>query len=949
MPQPANAFFGREADLAALRDLLARGERLVTVTGTGGVGKTRLVQQLVAQYGGDTSLAEEFCFCDLSEARDVDALCRLTAHALDVPLGTGPAVEAVGRALSARGRVLLLLDNFEQLVAPAADAVSAWLRLAPAARLLVTSRERLRLSEELVWELAPLHVPSAEERAEESEAVRLLIDRAQRIRRGYAPDEDEVRVLGELARKLDGLPLSLELAAARCNTLGPRALLERLSRRFEVLARGPRDASDRQATLRASLTWSWELLSPWERAALAQCAVFRGDFTLDAAEHVIDVTDHAGAPPPLDVVQSLREKSLLRAIEPAGARAELRLGLYVSVAQYAGERLDELGLRDATARRHAAYYVTRGEAWAAASFSADWKHARAELALDQENLLAVVEAALAPGAAREESVTDAARALLALEPLLILRASLPWHLGLLDGVIAEATRADVPGALLARLLAARATAGRRSGRMTESLRDLERGLSIAQKLGDPWVEACVRLAQGACLSDLGQRDAALAAFERAEACSLAAGSRADEALVAWRRGILQREHGQIAEALVCFRKAISLHHALGDTRREGIVLGDLGLALQEQGDLAEARASLTAALALHRAAGESYYDAVATTMLGLVDHEEGDHEAAAARYAAALRSIRLLGDRLWEAMLLQYLGMLCHARGELDAARTHLEAARAYFGEVDARPHIAFVDAQLGAVEATSGRPDAAAARLDAAAVVFATPEDPSWGVVELLRAYAELRKARAAGERGAADVEHAQKRAAHDRIAAVLLPDEGGADATSERSTLLSRSLDVRLSLNLLTTSFGEDVAQVRARAGAAERGTVVAAAADALLVQREGEWFRLPGQARVERCKRRAPRALLVTLAEQWLRAPGELVSPKALVEAAWPGERMQPSAARNRLHVAIAMLRGHGLREILQRQDGGYRLDPAVPVRFASVAEARAVNGVVTSQEP
>lgn len=384
---PATVFVGRARDLARLEEVFTSGAPLVTLFGTAGIGKTTLARRFAEAHRRRFGPA---LFCDLTEARDVQSLCEAVAQAASAPLtramDDAALVAHLGEIVGAQGPVLIVLDNVEQILGVAERALDAWMSQAPGAQFLVTSRERLRSAVELVHELDPLRLPQPGEDPTTSEAVQLFVARVQALAPGYAPGDEEARLIAALTRELDGLPLAIELAAARSRVLGAGALLSRLDRRFDMLTRPARGAAPRQATLRAAIDASWDRLSPAERHALSQCSVFRGGFDASAAEAVIQLGDPDGSSV-LDVLQALRDKSLVRGDE-RGDRGQLRLSLFLSIREYAREKL--VGA-DAANDRHAVYFVRYADELALRLEGAGIAAALEDFDEERDNLVAAVD------------------------------------------------------------------------------------------------------------------------------------------------------------------------------------------------------------------------------------------------------------------------------------------------------------------------------------------------------------------------------------------------------------------------------------------------------------------------------------------------------------------------------------------------------------------------------
>ncbi len=561
LPSPQTRFFGRDADLARLRQLFRAGAGLVTLWGPPGIGKTRLAIELCRrdQLERAGQPIVEVWFCDLSTARTAD----------EVEAAVTPVLAA-----RQRGPGLLVLDNFEQVAEHARTTVGMWAQAAPELAILVTSRERLRLGHEVIHEVEPLA----------DEAVQLFLDRAQQAAPARRAPLDGARV-AELVAGLEGIPLAIELAAARLDLLGLDGLLARLGRPLELLAPAARDAPAHHATLERAIDRSYRLLRPVGQHALAQCAVFVAGFTVEAAEAVLELGAGARV---LDVLQALRDRSLLRRVD---AGATPRFALHAMVRAFAALALGDGDDAAALRARHARYYL------GAAATLAPVEH---------ENLAAAI-AQLQPSRTSDMLVELHGRALAV---------------------------AAVAASVRARGHRARGQALQLRGRLPEARMELERALELA--------EAEPELA-GAIWMDLGvlyheRRDMAharaayLTALERL-------GPHADTAALARGKGNLGAVHhdlGQLDQAQAHYQEALAGFRAAGERRSEGLFLTNLGVLEQERGKHAPARRSYLEALEQLTGVGDRRVEAITHTNLGLLWQELGEPAQACACHERAL-------------------------------------------------------------------------------------------------------------------------------------------------------------------------------------------------------------------------------------------------------------------------------------------------------------------------
>jgi predicted ATPase/transcriptional regulator with XRE-family HTH domain/tetratricopeptide (TPR) repeat protein len=398
LPEEATSFIGRAGEIATLDQLLRRPEvRLVTLTGPGGSGKTRLALRAAANLLGE--FTDGVFFVSLAALDDPQVVPSAMATALNLreQEGHGP-VDTVEDHLRERN-LLLVLDNFEHLPG-AARLLSGLLEHCPKVHLLVTSRAILRLSWEYVFEVQPLAVPdpardAGSQMLSQYDGVALFIERARAADSAFSVTSENARAVAEICYHLDGLPLAIELAAARVRVFPPQALLRRPSSRLKLLIGGAQDRPTRQQTLRAAIDWSYSLLNDREQRLFARLAAFAGGCTMEAAEVVCSVAGDLAADPlddaaaVVDDVASLIDKSLLRHREPA-AYPEPHLRMLETIREYALERLKESGEEAMVRRQHAAYFLALAEQ-AAAEFSgprrADWLN---RLEDDHDNLRAAL-------------------------------------------------------------------------------------------------------------------------------------------------------------------------------------------------------------------------------------------------------------------------------------------------------------------------------------------------------------------------------------------------------------------------------------------------------------------------------------------------------------------------------------------------------------------------------
>ena len=668
LPVPPTPLQGRDREVAEVVDMLGRDDvRLVTITGPGGVGKTRVALAVATALAVD--MADGAAFIALVDITDAELVVPTIAHGLGLRRTRGPGqLERVKLWLGGK-ELLLVLDNFEQVVA-AGPVVGDLLAACPQLRVLVTSRAPLRLSGEHEYPVAPL--PSAA-------AIALFIDRARAIRPTLDLSSASQGAIAEICARLDGLPLAIELAAACVRLFSLEAILDRLDDRLELLAGGARDLPTRQQTLRSTIEWSYELLDPAEQALFRRLSVFVGGFTLDSAAVVLgEATPDVALVRRLD---SLVAQSLLQRTGEPGI--EVRLGMLESISAYGREQLLAHQEEESTRQVHAAFFLQLAEEAEPKLMSADWEGWVDRLEREHDNL----------------------------------RAALRWCLDRDMGVWAL----RISGALSRFWFL--------HGDLREGRRWLGQSLAIGK---DAEATVRVRALAGAGLLALEEHDyeAAVPLLEESLRLCVDADDKRRLAVVLGVHALAARYRLDYAAGMEFYGKAVALAREVNDRWLVAHFLEGLGnMAWNFAMDFETLRSALGESLTIFRELGDETGAAVTLQYLGWGAISSGDFAAATAHYDAAVPTLRTRRNRWGLAHALLGVGHLALEAGDIASARSHLHEAmqlmtvmdpkRALIFAVDvARLAVAAAEPEggarlLGAIEALTG-PD-----LQAIPVVF--------------------------------------------------------------------------------------------------------------------------------------------------------------------------------------------------------------------------------------
>jgi non-specific serine/threonine protein kinase len=676
-PTWLTSFVGRARELREIADLLTQA-RLVTLTGPGGCGKSRLAVEAAARAvaaSGGTAV-----FVGLASIAEPSHVLPAVANALGVREIPG---ETLARRLEhaiCNRDLLLVIDNVEHLLS-AAPEIAALLHACLRLRVLATSRELLRLSGEQVYLVPPLSLPTAATSTddvhlppttlEESEAVRLFADRARGVLPDFRLDRQSAPVVAEICWRLDGLPLAIELAAARLRHLPLVALPERLGTRLPLLTDGPRDAPARQRTLHDAIAWSYTLLDASQQQLFLRLAVFAGGFTIPAAQAVC-FPDSRRPVEALDGVSSLVDKSLLVRVDSTSGEA--RFSMLETLREYALERLEASGEGAAIRRQHAAWYLALAESAEAGLHGPAQAAWLSRLEREHDNL----------------------------------RTALTWSLSA-DGELASGVR----------LASALFRFWWRRGYLTEGRAWLGRVIANDAQVSAP-LRARVRNAAGTLARAQGEYAAAWSWLQQSRAVYEMIGDRRGVAWTAVDGGLVMRVSGAYAQARALLEHGVELCRAVGDRRELAVALTVLGELARDEGDYARATALIEESLDLVQPSADPWLISNRLMHLGVLASRQGDQERAAGLLGQALAMKQALADPGDVAWVRTLQGMVERKRGRPDRARTCCIESLPVFVQLGMPWGVVECLELLAALGPWDGGPDRAGRLFGAAAAVRA-------------------------------------------------------------------------------------------------------------------------------------------------------------------------------------------------------------------------------------
>ncbi|MBD3162992.1 MAG: tetratricopeptide repeat protein, partial [Candidatus Eisenbacteria bacterium] len=666
LPTATNRFFGRIEESARLRRRLAAdGDRLVTLLGTGGAGKTRLSLEVARTLL--PGCAGGVWFVPLADLTDAGRIAEAVTRAVGIPPGRGRDLWKPLAASLGERRALVLLDNVEHLLPDASAIVREMLEELPTVRLLATSRRPLQITGEQVLELEPLELPRphlAPDALAEIESVALFVDRAQAVRPDFRIGARNAEAIALLCRRLEGIPLALELAASRSQVLTPSRMLQRLEARLDFLTTRRRDVARRHRAMRSAIDWSARLLPADLRRFFCKLSVFRGDWSIEAAEEILR------EPLALDLLEQLREVSLLQGEERDG---EIRFRMLEMVREFAEEQTTERE-RNRLGQAHRAFFLDLVRSEGAKLGGRDQKEGLAGLERDLDNVRAVLDRCLA--ASRDRPATAAGRRARSDGLEIAQRMSLFWTIrGLEREGIARLEaflalpREGIPPPLLAGAIYQLGTLASHQSEDRRSVSLLEESLELYRGIGDREGIARALNSLGVVASNRAEEDEAIRLYEQSLAIYRELGEERFVAQVLTNLGVCEMRRKELATARRYYEESLAIKRRIGTPRDVATALNGLGNISETQGDLEASRRYHEECLALCREIGDDRLVAFCLANLSNLEARADRPGKAFGLLRESLSTLDRIGDRRMVATALKMMGDLRIRGGAAWAAR----------------------------------------------------------------------------------------------------------------------------------------------------------------------------------------------------------------------------------------------------------------------------------------
>lgn len=665
VPAASTALIGREKEREAVKQLLERREvRLVTITGPGGIGKSHFATEVARELNDEFPFG--VCFVPLATVSDHNMVAAIIAQTLGVRESGGQRPEESLKQYmrkSVHGPMLLLIDNFEHLLGAAA-LLPELLALAPALKILVTSRAALRVQGEKEFALPPLALPDHKATASlaslaECPAIALFVQRAAAVKPEFTLTTDNASAVTEICTRLDGLPLAIQLAAARIKLLSPAAMRSRLASRLQLLTSGARDLPARQQTLRQAIDWSYDLLSEAEQKLFRRLSVFAAGFTLEAAESVCDTKQDLGLDV-LDGLSSMVDKSLVRQVEQSDG--EPRFVMLETIREYGLEKLAGSGEEALTRKAHAAYYVVLAEDAAAEKEPSQVKSWMDRFETEHDNFRAALDW-LTNGKHAEWGI----RLATALFRFWEMREYFTEGRQRLEAVLQLPSTAAQETARMRALFAAGILAADQ-GDYDAFERLLRENLEIARRQGDRQSVAVSLNALAVVGRDMGRLDVANALFEESLEVWKVLGDRLAVARGLSNLAAVRKSQGKYEEAHALYEECQTIFGELEDRTGVAWAFNHQADLLREQGDLPAARSLYQCGIGAFREVNDRWGIARSLADLGNLTREQGDYAASGELYRESLSLFQELGHKRGIARGLESFAALAAARGDSEGA-----------------------------------------------------------------------------------------------------------------------------------------------------------------------------------------------------------------------------------------------------------------------------------------